>query len=750
MEEQAKHWLLSNGFESSDQIDEQGSPVLHYAIGVHAQSSIISWLLAHHPNAIHTTDNSGVNAIHVAAAYGNVAALELLVPPLPPGLSFSNDRQHLLCRQTHDGITPLLMSIEKNHLQVARYLHSLGAPTSGSVGLHGDFPLWTASFHGYVDIVRWLLADDGGARDDVHSSTERGDTALMAACQSGELECIQLLWESGSDLRAVNHRGITPLWLACQHGNVDIVRWLCEAGHVVGVRRDIEKVADDGSTCMTIACTKGWLDIAKLCHRELEELQSECNPREMSLCLYGAARGGFVDILEWMLEIEKRSRSKSRRSKSKSKSRSKSRSRSRSRSDTDALDWLPACLETSLLLLCRHCPKNTLACVKLLCSKLKQPVALRTKDKMKQPVALRTKDKMKQEEATIHTAMLQSCLQSYKNDENEENDKNDDDDVHRLALVKWLLVTSEPSKHLWRPSTACKIMSCVPSRDQMKLALFAQSQLDCFGSYVEFCLCVRSASWKLRGDSFLEMLILTYLIPSAAIGSRRNSFLQTMKCVVDYKTLTDRGHFVCSAVELRRLMVAVGEGGEVKNNHLGNTMAMLSSSSSSDPLYAFDPLSSSSSSSTSVFSTLRSWCVSDVKERLTASFTHSHQLELLPLLLNDASTLERAFHDVCVAYRLGEDYDEMRRQGGTWWDWLLEMFSCDLPVFEVFVRDQAKITIDMLFDEGGMQVLCEYLRKRGKVIWIVQESGRVQELVQELDVSLLRKLRRTSKIICCC
>ena len=70
---------------------------------------------------------------------------------------------------------------------------------------------------------------------------------------------------------------------------------------------------------------------------------------------------------------------------------------------------------------------------------------------------------------------------------------------------------------------------------------------------------------------------------------------------------------------------------------------------------------------TSVSSSLRSWCVSDVKERLTASFTHSHQLELLPLLLNDASTLERAFHDVCVAYRLGEDYDEMRRQGGTWW-----------------------------------------------------------------------------------
>ena len=698
MEEQAKHWLLSNGFESPDQIDEQGSPVLHYAIGVHAESSIISWLLAHHPNAIYTTDNSGVTAIHVAAAYGNMAALELLVPPLPPGHSFSNDRQDLLCRQTHDGITPLLMSIEKNHLQVARYLHLLGVPTSGSVGLHGDFPLWTASFHGYVDIVRWLLADGGGARDDVHSSTERGDTALMAACQSGELECIQLLWESGSDLRAVNHRGITPLWLACQHGNVNIVRWLCKADHNVGVRRDVEKVSDDGSTCMTIACTKGWLDIAKLCHRELKELQSECNPREMSLCLYGAARGGFVDILEWMLEIEQRSTSTST---------------STSRSATDALDWLPACLETSLLLLCRHCPKNTLACVKLLCSKLKQPVALRTKDKMKQ------------EEATIHTAMLQSCLQSYKNDENDENDENDD--VHRLALVKWLLVTSEPSKHLWHPSTAIKIMSCVPSRDQMKLSLFAQSQLDCFGSYVEFCLCVRSASWKLRGDSFLEMLILTYLIPSAAIGSRRNYFLKTMKCVVDYKTLTDRGHFVCSAVELPRSAVAVGEGGEGKNNHLGTTMAMLSSSSSSSSSSSFSSSSSSSSSS------LRSWCVSDVHERLTASFTHSHQLELLSLLLNDAPTLERAFYDVCVAYRLGEDYDEMRRQGGTWQEWLLEMYFDDLTVFEVFVREQAKISVDMLFDEGGTQVLCEYLRKRGKVIWIVQESGRLQEL----DASLL-------------
>ena len=98
------------------------------------------------------------------------------------------------------------------------------------------------------------------------------------------------------------------------------------------------------------------------------------------------------------------------------------------------------------------------------------------------------------------------------------------------------------------------------------------------------------------------------------------------------------------------------------------------------------------------------------------------------MLLNDAPTLERAFYDVCVAYRLGEDYDEMRRQGGTWQEWLLEMYYDDLTVFEVFVRDQAKISVDMLFDEGGTQVLCEYLRKRGKVIWIVQESGRLQEL----------------------
>ena len=119
--------------------------------------------------------------------------------------------------------------------------------------------------------------------------------------------------------------------------------------------------------------------------------------------------------------------------------------------------------------------------------------------------------------------------------------------------------------------------------------------------------------------------------------------------------------------------------------------------------------------------------MSDICDRLISSFKHLHDLELLPSLLDDAPTLERAFNQVVVDYRLDEDF-EMFQGGGGWWDWCYEMYLDDSQVFTSFSLDIAKESVKTLYEEGGVSLLCEYIQRRGKIISIVEESGRVKEL----------------------
>ena len=129
---------------------------------------------------------------------------------------------------------PLFRACQDGNHEIARLLVDAGAWSN--VGKDGG--LWvrglvTASFHGYVDVIRVLL--DAGV--DVDGLDAFGNTALCTASRYGSVNGVRVLVEEGSaDVDKTGEEGWTPLICASWAGEVDLVRVLLEAGADVGVR----------------------------------------------------------------------------------------------------------------------------------------------------------------------------------------------------------------------------------------------------------------------------------------------------------------------------------------------------------------------------------------------------------------------------------------------------------------------------------------------------------------------------------
>ncbi len=84
-------------------------------------------------------------------------------------------------------------------------------------------PVRTASEHGRLEILRWLL-DNGAKADPINPRAESG---LMATSQP---EVAELLLAHGASLRREYYSEMTPLHLAVQHGRLAVVGVLLKHG----------------------------------------------------------------------------------------------------------------------------------------------------------------------------------------------------------------------------------------------------------------------------------------------------------------------------------------------------------------------------------------------------------------------------------------------------------------------------------------------------------------------------------------
>ena len=168
----------------------------------------------------------GWSPIHYASISGNVDKFKL----------FDLQSQDLHPR-TVDGLTPLLMAIHHNHLQICQYIISNVEDKNpwtnipfrldqslinySALPIHIT-PLHAAARYGHLKIFKLIFE----AAEDKNPACKDGYTPLHYAANSGHLEMCKWLIERISIKNPGNEEGLTPLHLAVRSGHLDVCKWI--------------------------------------------------------------------------------------------------------------------------------------------------------------------------------------------------------------------------------------------------------------------------------------------------------------------------------------------------------------------------------------------------------------------------------------------------------------------------------------------------------------------------------------------
>jgi ankyrin repeat protein len=189
--------------------DNQGlTALIHACLTQHTEA--IKQLLVHNAD-LHLQDKQGLTALIYTSQKGNADALSLL---LEHGAAVNardkNQITALMCAcRREDNAVPL----------VAVLLNAGAQPNLQDA--QGQSALMHASQTGNLETLRLLLTH--GANLDQTDS--QGLTALMHASQAGHIETIRLLLAQGAKLDQEDQHGVTAFMHACQQGRADTVRF---------------------------------------------------------------------------------------------------------------------------------------------------------------------------------------------------------------------------------------------------------------------------------------------------------------------------------------------------------------------------------------------------------------------------------------------------------------------------------------------------------------------------------------------
>ena len=256
--------------------------------------------------------------------------------------------------------SPLYWACHYNNLEIAQWLHSVGAQTDAQCW-NGQLntPMHVACFKGHLRIVEWLcrccdasvscidkqgktplhiaceqhhtqivqfLCDNGA---DGNALSSEIDTPFLGACRKINIEkekegvsrvtlaiieaaapmviseaspeeivkIAQLLHKSGADIRRADSTGATPMWLACQNGPLS----LCQFLYANGAAEDVRTPDRLGFTPMGRACSKGHLDIVQwLCTTSAKEDVYKWQNSGGATPFHVATRKGHLHVTSWL------------------------------------------------------------------------------------------------------------------------------------------------------------------------------------------------------------------------------------------------------------------------------------------------------------------------------------------------------------------------------------------------------------------------------------------------------------------
>ena len=161
----------------------------------------------------HLKNFIGRNLLHAAAEGGNISIVKSM---LSRGIDIDSKDDE------SSSVTPLIIAVKENHVEVMKYLLQKGADISLTTGSYERNALHIASQYGSVAAIEMLLSYD--LRPD--SRDREGNTPLFCAAGCGQIEAVNCLLKHGADPFLRGEHGWSLLHAAAQSGNVIIIETL--------------------------------------------------------------------------------------------------------------------------------------------------------------------------------------------------------------------------------------------------------------------------------------------------------------------------------------------------------------------------------------------------------------------------------------------------------------------------------------------------------------------------------------------
>ena len=333
--------LVSEGECSAACQSNRDDTSLHEACNGHVD--IVRYLVSEQGCSTVSRNKDGDILLHMACREGRLAMVK--------ALTSGQDYKAACNSQNKRGNTPLHVACRMGHMYIVRYLvGEQGCSTThqnkdgdmllyvacedkalNCQNMYGDTPLHVACRKGHVDVVRYLVSEQGCS---TACQNKNGDTPLHEACREGHLVMVKAL-TSGQYYKAAsnsqNKDGDTPLHEACCEGHVDILKYLisekgcsascenkdgdtplhvaCREGHLAIVEaltsgQDCKAACNcqnkDGDTSLHEACCKGHIDIVRYLVSE-QGSSTVCQNKDGDTPLHVACREGHVDIVRYLV-----------------------------------------------------------------------------------------------------------------------------------------------------------------------------------------------------------------------------------------------------------------------------------------------------------------------------------------------------------------------------------------------------------------------------------------------------------------
>eukprot|EP00977_Amphora_coffeiformis_P016740 scaffold5278_cov128-Amphora_coffeaeformis.AAC.6 len=252
--------LLEKGADASNARSDGITALMTASVGGHADA--IQLLLEHGADA-KATDKDGLTAIMNAAEKGSVACLKLLVDKV-------NDKDHLDLKATA-GFNALIVAAAHGNLEAVEYLMQAGASVKELADNSGVTPLMYAAANKHMDVVK-LLLDKGGV--DIDAKHDNGGTALLEAATAGAIEALKFLMEHGADFDGVDDDGVSALMGVASAGSLEGLKIVVEALKKKGTfDSHLDRLSYSGGSPVMFAAAGGHTE----CVKELIGLGSNIN-----------------------------------------------------------------------------------------------------------------------------------------------------------------------------------------------------------------------------------------------------------------------------------------------------------------------------------------------------------------------------------------------------------------------------------------------------------------------------------------